>query len=427
MPLPKPKGSFRGAGFYTESHSTKAGHRHSTHALPFQDKGALHVSLGRAPRQFNITGVLVGPDYRTARDALMKAFELPGPGLLVHPEHGRVLALVDIQSVNFTEETSALDTCKVAFTAIESAEKPPQVAALDTASALKASAKLGRDIAGTSFENPATGLKSAISDFVKAAHLDVLDNVLTDIRSINGAIASLLAVPVGFAAQIDSISRELATLINTPRRLFDAINETLGLLAQATRRILGPDGREIETSDADATSLSLRRGKVQLRAVAPMATLGSASRPVPDIDTEERRDQAQGQRAIQNHMRAAGLLALADAVADAPFDSAQDAGAVRDALANALADLADTEPELDAPLVAALKNTASAVLQHLNEVAGKLAEVVTYTPADTLPIEVIAWTLYADAERADEIWLRNPSIKHPGLVAGKVDLEVRST
>lgn len=384
------------------------------------------MDLGRSPRRFSFTVLLFGPTYRDQRKALLDAIEQPGPGLLVDPEYGRVLVTCK-DDVSFTESTTELNKCTVSFRCEENADKPPQVQSLDTASALKAGAKLGRQVAGASFENPATGLKKAISDFVKAAHLDVLDNVLNDIRSVNGLISSVLAIPAGFAAQIDAISRELDILVGTPRRLFDAIDGALELIASATRRILGPDGREIATDDADATSLSLRRGKTQLRAISPMSQLGSASRPVPDIDTEERRDQAQGQNAIQKHLRASALFNLADAVADAPFDSAADAAAVRDALATALSDLADSEPELDAPMVAALKNVASGVLLHLNEVAGRLPNIVTYTPADSLPSEVIAWTLYADAERADEIILRNPAVRHPGLVPGKVALEVKDT
>jgi hypothetical protein len=248
-------------------------------------------------------------------------------------------------------------------------------------------------------------------------------------RAINGAIASVLNVPAGFAQQIDAISRQAGELIQTPRRLFDAIDGALELITAATRRVLGPNGADLDLDDVglSVSSLSLRRGASLFRAIGPLSTLGEDSVAVPDIDTVERNEQRDGQRALKRHTRGSGLLNAADAAADMPLDSAADALALRDLLVTALVDLSESEPDLDAPFAAALKNAAAAAHAHLTAVAGRLPTVVQYTPADTLPVEVIAWTLYADPERAEEIALRNPHVKHPGFVPGKQAIEVRST
>jgi prophage DNA circulation protein len=424
---PKPQASFRGAGFYVSAHDTEVGRRQPTAALPFQDQGVTSTDLGRAPRVFNLQALVLGDDYASARDKLIAALEQSGPGILVHPVFGRVSVVVS-RSIRVSESTTELRVARIAFRAVETFDQPPQSPGFPAGSALKNAAKLGRSAAGVSFANPATGLKHAISDFVSAAHLDVLDNVLTDMRAVNGAIAAVLSVPTGFAAQIDAISREAASLLATPRRLFDAIDATLDLMAQATLRLLGPEGQDILQDDATAALVSpLRKSRTLLRAIDPISTLGSASPAVPDIDTPERNDQRDGQLAIQRHFRASGLFGLAAAAADATFSSAADAEDVRDALAGALVDLADSEPDLDSPLIFELKHAAALVMTHLTETAAKMPLVIEYTPPHTVPAEVIAWNLYADAERADEIIERNPSIHHPGFVSGKVALEVAKT
>jgi prophage DNA circulation protein len=147
---------------------------------------------------------------------------------------------------------------------------------------------------------------------------------------------------------------------------------------------------------------------------------------VPEIDTQDRRDQAQGQHALQQHLRASGLINLAASAIDARYDSAADARAVRDRLAAALAALADGAPDLSIELSTALKDVAASLIEHLSQVAGTLADVTTFYPPDTLPIEVIAWDLYGDSERSDEILARNPTIFHPTFVTGKVPLEVKT-
>jgi prophage DNA circulation protein len=422
----KPKGSFRGVSFATQSHRTIVGRRQPTHALPFQEKGSVAVDLGRSPRKFEMTVFVVGPGYRAERDALIEALETKGPGILIHPEHGRVNVTVG-PDIPVSESTEEGGKATISFRAEEHFDQPKQTTSLDTASALKASAKKGRLAARDSFTNPLTGLKTLVSDVVAATQLEVLDNVLNDMRAVNGMVSSVLAAPGALAAKIDDISRNAALLLDTPGRLFDAIDGALETIGNACRRIFGPGGVDIDQADAvDVASLPLRRGKTLSRAVGPVAGLGASSPAIPDIDTQDRRDEADSQRALQRHFQGAGLFNLANAVADTPFDSADEAIQVRDALAGALANLSEAEPDLDAPLATALKQCAGLVMQHLTAVAGPLPTIAHYTPADTLPAEVIAYQLYGDADRADDILIRNPSIKHPGLIAGKVEIEVES-
>lgn len=419
-----PKGKFRGAPFFVVAYDRIVGRRQPTHALPFQEKGAISVDLGRAPQKLAFTAVLIGDDVLDQQKALMAAFEGAGPGILEHPEIGRLSVTIDPGSARFTLRTSALRRVDVTFRCTEAYDQPPQVSSLDTGAALKRATFAGRIATAASFANEATGLRTDVSDFVRSANLDVLDTVINDLNAINGSISSVLSIPSGFAAQIDAISRNLALLIATPDRLFSAIDGMLESLAASAARVLDANGNEVDAEDVPSLSSPTRRGVTLKRAITPASTIGDDGRTVPAIDTQDRRDQLASKLAIQRHIRASALLNLAATAADIPYDSAADAREVRDLIANALADLADSEPDLDAPMQAALKNAASSAQTHLSTVAGLLPDIVEHTPSHTVSTFRVAWDLYADTERAEEVLLRNPTIRHPLFATGGRALEV---
>jgi prophage DNA circulation protein len=57
-------------------------------------------------------------------------------------------------------------------------------------------------------------------------------------------------------------------------------------------------------------------------------------------------------------------------------------------------------------------------------IAGATANVRVHTVASAIPVEVLAYQLYGDAERAAEILERNPHIVHGGIIPGHTQLEV---
>lgn len=425
----KAKGSFRGVPFRTVSAATRVGRRQQLYSLPFQDDGVLGVDLGRAPQRYSLTICLIADDgdLTTQLKAMTEALETTGPGLLIHPDPAigrKNVRIGDDIDVNTNVEKGRV--VEISFKAVEAAEKPQGGPSLDSASSLLNAIDKARSAASISFSNPITGLQHAVSDFVAAAHLSVLDDVLNDMRAINGAINSVLALPGQLAEQIDSISRELENLLNAPANLFKALDDALTLMGNAVTRIVGKDGTEQDVVDVALAPLNRTRGSrgSLFGSIGPMAILGSKAPEVPDIDTADRRAQRHGQLAIQRHFRASGLLALSKASTKSRFDTSRDAIAVRNLLSKKLLELSDTEPDLDTNLADALRDVAASLIRHLTLVAGSAADVTRFAPADTLPIEVIAHSLYGDAKRSDEIAARNPQIAHPSMVPGKTEIEV---
>jgi prophage DNA circulation protein len=434
---PKGQGSLRDVRFFTVEDDATFGRRQPTYSLPFSDRGALSVDLGRAPREFRIHAVVVDrfddqgrllESFEAQRDALIEAAEAPGSGLLVHPRYGRVNVIVQ-GKIRVRHNTRALGKAEIEFSCIEhfnqDGTKAPQQspAALAQRGAARVHAAAADVLA-----NPATGLvPSEFTDFVKSAHLDVLDKVLTDLREINGAVSVVGSVPSGFAAQIDALSASAAQLILTPRTLWDSVAAVFDKLGEAMHRVVDATGvlvEHTETTTGLVDIVGASRGALT-NTIPLAAALGSDVAPVPELDTAERRAQRQGQAAILATTRAGMLASIADAATHMRYDNAADARVVRDAITNALVDLADAD-DTENTLSDALHDTAAGVQDYLTQLAGRLAEITTFKPAATIPIEVLAYMLYGDAERSDEIIKMNRAIAHPAAVQGLVALEVKA-
>lgn len=83
--------SFRGVPFEAEESSSEHGRRGATGEFPFGENTA-YQDLGRKIRRYNVKGRYVTNNHVAASSSLIAACETPGPGLLVHPTRGAVMA-----------------------------------------------------------------------------------------------------------------------------------------------------------------------------------------------------------------------------------------------------------------------------------------------------------------------------------------------
>lgn len=416
------KGSFRGAPFITTTHKITTGRRQPTYSVAYSEGGALSNDMGRAPRRYQITCFVAGPDYRAQAYALQDALETRGPGVLIHPEHGRVLVTI-ADDVGIDEDTNQLGVVRFSFLATEAADDSPKQPSPSAATAVARSAQVTKDVAVTVLADPRRGVPTPpIADWVRAAHLDVIGDVLAQARLANGTVSALTSIPTGIASEIDLLSQETAALIATPARLASSLLGMFERVAGAITRV----GNAVDNFGGQVRPLvdvGYPSGSLTTT-VRQFATLGEAP-PVPG-DTPARREQRQGQVAIQTTTRAMGLASLATVALELRYDSARDARAVRDALSRALRDLASSEPEPDNELADSLRDLAAKVTVHLSAVAGTLRDLTVYETQATLPVEVIAHRLYGDTERADEI-VRMNKLPNPGVVPAFTRLEVWRT
>jgi prophage DNA circulation protein len=90
-----------------------------------------------------------------------------------------------------------------------------------------------------------------------------------------------------------------------------------------------------------------------------------------------------------------------------------------------LVDRIDAESEVtpNDEVYVALSDLRTSVVQAVPNPEQNLARIVQYVPRETLPSLLVAYQIYGDAGRADDIATRN-SARHPGFLTGGQQLEV---
>lgn len=412
------RGSFRGLPFFTQTWSVQVGQRRGVFEIPFDDSGAASVNLGRKPRRFRIDALLLGPNVDQDAQAFIAAIEARDAGLLVHPVLGQIM-VVPGDAIDVHGSPQEGGAVSVGFEATESRARTapvPQAQTTTRASLPKATAQL-RVANQEAFEKNFT--LAGVADFVRDANLATLDKALQNLRLANGAVSAVLSVPGQFATQIDAISLQLASLLDSPERLYAALAGAIEKVFAAVGRVSGRFGVDVtlDSPDAarpDAVVVSIRALKQAIAA----SDLTEGSPPPGQRNTPPRIQERVNRGIMDQSLQAASLAAIVDAANLMELPSVQDNRAVRDSLLAAIENL--LLQELDSGVVEALEDVRAEVRRRYTN-AG--TAVTTFLPHDSMPADVIAYQLYGDSERADEIVARN-EIADPGEVQGLVALEV---
>src|SRR5262245_33307215 len=83
--------SFKGVGFQCTDADAEGGRRGAEGEFPFGEDTA-YADLGRKIRVYHLTAVFREDDHVGDSSALFAVCESPGPGILVHPTRGTVMA-----------------------------------------------------------------------------------------------------------------------------------------------------------------------------------------------------------------------------------------------------------------------------------------------------------------------------------------------
>lgn len=412
--------SFRGVPFHSRATEIVVGQRRAVYEFPFDSKGAAGFDLGRRARKYMIEGLLY-PDQADDYDRMLAALEAPGPGLLVHPTRGAIMVILSPEITLTESQDSTLDDQPIVefkFVATESRERAPvPTPVTDARSAVAASAVVVRAAASDAM---LTGTRlEGVQDFIRSAHLDVLDNVIADIALLNGTISAALAIPGTFASQLDSISRQIETLLGFPDVMFSAFDGALSMIISSVNRVedagVNAFVRDVLSpgaSEAALASLSITATRA--------GALGSTSVATLSTTTEERGNKNVTIRGI----RASALCAVAEAAVEAPFTAHDDAVRILTLITAQIDRLAEKtidEQECPDALFSALQDLRASLVAGIG--ALQLVNVVDFIPGESSDAAVIAYLLYGDADRADEIASRSGAA-HPSFIPGAKKIRV---
>ena len=414
-------GSFRGVPFKTVSAVTTVGQRKAIYELPFNDDGVKGLPLGRKARRYQLTVFVIGGDYDRDRDKLMEAIEAPGPGLLVHPYLGSVMVEVEAE-ISVSESTDSGGLAEFSFSAVQSqaallVTAGPAVVE-DTRGNLQTAAAAVQVAAKTEYVRNFS--LEDVRDYVQQANLETLDQLIADLRELNATVSTALAVPAHAAHQIAQLAAESVQLIFTPQECADAIEDALASMINSLVTVaaaVGPDSVRPESSFVAAVDALAASTMALTLTTQGAGKLGTD--PEPDDQAEDiRRNHA----ALKHMMRSLALATTAEASGNATFDSSQQALAIRDALVTALEDEAASVVagiEHDADPISALQDLRAAVFAHLT--ALELQQLTTYVPADVTSSFQLAYELYGDASRFEEIERRN-QLDNPSFIVNPLQV-----
>ncbi len=391
-------GSFRGVAFRTESHERTGGRRIASFEFPGRDT-PLTEDLGRRQQQFSIDCHVIGPDYVGPRDELIGALEAEGPGLLIHPWHGQLQAVVQEFTSSETTEEGGICRFRITFAESGQAVTAPIAAPSGQASSVAADAqqaalpeqfdqRFSIDDAAGFVEESAARLISGITDISQYA------------ASLQGGIGPALRA---FDAGLRYLPANISSLLRAPLNLANAIIGLVGavsLIGASTRGRIGALLRLVDWEPGDSA--------------------------VPLL-TPSRRIEADNSAALLwlFHTAAAGELVRNAALA--PFSSYDEAAATRDAIADRLDRLALAAADRgDDDGAAGFDTLRRALVRDIASRSISLARLYTIQTDASEPALAIANRHYGAAgieARAADLAARN-HVAHPGFVPGGREIQL---
>ena len=381
--------SFRDVPFQVESDDLSAGRRVQIFEYPQRDK-PFAEDLGRAAREINITGYVIGPDYMAARDALLAALEESGTGTLVHPWYGSMQVIAKPARVTHSNDEGGL--CRFSLVFVEAGELtfPSSVSAAGVKTTLAADTLEAAAIDDFADQFSVDGF----SEFVAADAVAKLSTALSSVNAIAGRVGSILANPVS------GITSALGSLVRTPSSLATQI---MGLFSRASGLVTTVSGM---FGDGNAANQRAVAGTLAALASFPAPTQPSV------LVAPARQQMIDNAEAINALMRRALLVQSASMVGGMELPVYEDATALRRDLARAL----DAESlSASDTMYQVLQDARTAVCQDIGARLDGTARLRLMTPAEPLPAVVLAYDLYEDVARDGEITARN-KIRHPGFV-----------
>ncbi|MDQ7097425.1 MULTISPECIES: DNA circularization N-terminal domain-containing protein [unclassified Serratia (in: enterobacteria)] len=403
--------SFRGVPFYFVDVEGTGGRRAIPHAYPKKEVGWTE-DHGAVLTQQQINGILLGNDYQAQFNRLLAALNTPGPGELVHPWFG-------VQQVQAGKVTHKLSTeeggiAYVSFEVFEAGEQLfPTQQEDTTATTLSA----------------ADSVKAALANGDYFAALDgvgsMVDTLLDDLQ---GFATNLPTLPDELNEWMDRLNRfkDLAGIIvATPgeliRDMTNLISEMKDLVTEAPWALQVYDQLRAKW-DGDRAAQSATKSLADNVAVNATTGFASSVTPTALVDiTDEMNTNIEDFRLV---VVTSALVAKAETVATATFQTSQEAQSTGDELAERLGEQSiDAVESGQRELWRSLRALRFAVVNDVRIRSVQLPELRRVSTRQTTPVMLLAWHETGDAEQRDVLVTRN-RLRYPSFILPSQVIEV---
>lgn len=402
------QGSFRGAAFRTEGEERSGGRRVVSHEFPGRDDPVTE-DLGARAKTFSIDCHVIGADFLAQRDALLTALEAAGPGLLVHPQYGRMLAVVFDYSCSHSTDEGGIARFSISFGEAGQAVAAPAADPVGDDSAAAADAVIAEAPGAFgdrfSIEKAASFVEDAAGDIVKG-----MGQVSQLAAGLRGGVGPALRA---FEAGLSFLPANVTSLLRAPLSL--ALSVTGLVLAVSA---LGGGGR-----------------RTRLQSLEMLVDWQPPEMEAP-VRTPQRALEDANRSALIQLFKVVAAAELVRTAGALDYPSYDEAVAVRDSVSDRLDRLALAAADRgDDAAANAFDRLRRALARDIALRGASLARIYQLRLSASEPALVLAHRFYGGEvdrrsreavtleARAAAIVARN-AIAHPGFVPAGVDIEL---
>ena len=435
--------SWRGVPFAVRRTELRRGRRVAVHEYPYRDDVWVE-DLGRGTRAYRFTGFLLGDDVYGQRATMLQAAEQPGAATLVHPSLGALTCVLTAFSSG--EATEAGRLVELEFEFVESAITAiyPTTGADTQDAATNAAAQSDAAAALDFVADTATALQQGAATVTAGvatlqSYVSVATGFIADGARVAGAVEGIGVLVGGWFGRYDGtapppyaaslppidLSQPLATRTATAVAALTANAGASGqAVAAAGAALIAAAGTGAMATnpngfyaDASALTEAVRNAANspadEIRQLSALA----ATTTTPIVSTAPiGQAMATVQTAVGAVCRRAALGSLARACAAYVPSSYDDAVTVRGQVSALLDDEIVVAADAgDIASYGALRALRTAVIDDLTTRGAQLPRLVTVTRNAPLPALLLAWQLYQDSGRADDLTDRADPI-HPAFM-----------
>lgn len=385
--------SFRGKRFTPVTADTEGlGRRAEPHEFPFRDTGFVE-DFGKQTPTYTFDAFVTWAQ----RGPLVDACRDEGPGQLIHPIWGE--RTVICTGCVAREATSHVGVTYLTLSFVDAGQNRFPGVVVNTKAKVESTGETAR----------AATRDTLVERFPTEAPQWVNDAAVGRVDEVAAALERARALVPGSVglAEFNALARALddpASLIASPSLLATTLSSTIQGLAGLSTDPL--------------STLRMVRGFIQDLS-STFTTISAQSGTSRDVHRQQ-------QDAIQRLALRSAVIEGAVATRIVPLSSYQEAAAQRTATVELFDDELDAAGERDDDqALAALLGLRTQVLEDLRVRGAALATVRTITLSASVPAVVLAYQLYGDPDRGDEIVARN-RVRHPTFLPAAVPLEVLS-
>ncbi|MBQ8465712.1 MAG: DNA circularization N-terminal domain-containing protein [Alphaproteobacteria bacterium] len=437
--------SFRGVTFEVQDRSFTSGRRVQVHEYPNKDTPYTE-DLGKKTQNFQVQAFVIGDTYASRRDALIRACERQGAGILIHPDYGTKNVICDGVSVKESSDQRRMAVIDLTF--IEAGEKVMPSIAMDWIGSIISSARALMDSARDSFVSiyavssgiaSLTGLVGEISDtcldalnglnsgigYASGLKSDITNsiNAIADaVKKITGLKDNAKSYVTSAVAMADTLSSSYSTVTELAGKS-DPANSTAENTTATATATTGNTTSTNETTVASLDSSTTGAPAEAFQTVRQLASSSNASETAND-STEEAKAEKLCMQQLEQYTKQIVVAQEAQIITDIEFKNAEEANNILDAFlkdAEEVELFEDVEPSNE--IMQALRDLRRDVVEYMREIIINLPQTKTITLGETTPSLALAYDLYEDLERADEIVKRN-GIKYPQFIPANKELKV---